>query len=61
MKMPQKKTQTMWVVVLVESGIPVAVEAYRDQRTAQKRERLLRNDMREEYDAVGMFEVEVAQ
>jgi len=50
---------TIWVVVLVESGIPVRAEAYRDPKTALKREKALRRKMRQDYDEVGVFEVEI--
>lgn len=52
-------SDTIWIVVLVQSGIPVLAEAYRDQKTALKRERALRRKMRPDYDEVGVFEVEI--
>jgi hypothetical protein len=32
--MGAKKSEWVWVVVLVERGIPVLVEVYRDEETA---------------------------
>ena len=40
----------MLVVVKVESVLPVIVEAYIRQKTANSRERLLRRNIREDYD-----------
>ena len=48
----------MWVLVLVESGIPVLVEAYHDLNIAEERERFFRKSLREGYDEVAVFEVE---
>lgn len=49
----------IWVVVLVESGIAVLAEAYRNEATAQRREEILRQDINPDYDEVGLFEVEI--
>lgn len=46
-----------WVVVKVEAGIPVMVDAYLDKRSAAKREQFLRQHMRPETDEVGLFAV----
>ena len=53
------KPQVLWVVVVVESGVPVLVEAHPDVKTAKGRERFFRKSMRKDYDEVGVFEVEV--
>ena len=50
---------TIWVVVLVESGIPTLVEAYLTESEAATREQFLRNAMRLDYDETGVFEVEI--
>lgn len=50
---------SLWVVVKVESGIPVLAEVYRCKRTAERRERLLRGQMNPENDEVSVFECRV--
>jgi hypothetical protein len=57
--MPRKQSEAIWVVVLVESGVPTLVEAYRDQKTAKLREKALRKESNPDYDEVGVFEVEI--
>lgn len=56
---PKEASETSWVVVMVQSGIPVQVEAYRDRQHAETRERLWRERMRPDNDEVGIFEVQV--
>jgi hypothetical protein len=56
--MAQEQLELLWVVVKVESGIPVMVEAYRDKRYAQMRERSLRKHMHPENDETGIFEIQ---
>ena len=53
-KAASNESETVWVVVVVESGIPVLVEAHRNIKTAKRRERLFRRSMREDYDEVGV-------
>ena len=55
----KKEPERVWVVVVVESGIPVLIEAHHDEKTAKRREKHFRKDMREDYDAVGVFEVAI--
>lgn len=55
----KKKPEMVWVVVVVESGVPITVEAYHDLKTAQKREIFFREEMNENDDAVDVFEVEI--
>jgi hypothetical protein len=55
-----QKPQTIWIVVLVESGIPVSAEAFQKQEDAVRREQQLREDVREAYDEVGLFETTIA-
>ncbi len=52
-------SQTMWVVVLVESGIPTLVEIYSIEDDAATREQFLQNAMNVDYDATGVFEVKI--
>ena len=47
------------MVTLVQSGIPVLAEAYRDWDTAATRHQRLQEAANPEYDAVGISEVEV--
>lgn len=56
-----RKSETVFVVVLVVSGIPDTVEAYRDIETAWAREAEFRKDIRPDYDEVGIFEVEIGK
>ena len=57
-KTTPRKIKAMWIVVLVESGIPVLAEAYHDLNIAEERERFFRRSLREGYDEVAVFEVE---
>ncbi len=57
---PVKKTpEIVWVVVVVKGGFPTFVEAYRERKTARRRERYFRKDIREDYDEVEVFEVAI--
>lgn len=56
----QAHCELLWAVVKVESGIPVAVEAYRDRQSAETREQFLRRYMHPENDETGVFEVHIA-
>jgi hypothetical protein len=57
---PIKRTPEMvWVVVVVKGGFPAFVEAYHEEKTAKQRERFFRKDIREDYDEIGVFEVEI--
>jgi len=51
----------LWVVVKVESGIPVSVDACRVEPSATRRERLLRKRMGPENDATGGFRVKMGK
>lgn len=57
--MMSRESELLWVVVEVQSGIPVEVKAYRNKRSAVSREQFLRKRMRPDHDEVGIFEVEV--
>jgi len=47
----------LWIVVKVESGVPVAVAAYPEEREARRAEQHLRRRMHSENDETGVFEV----
>jgi hypothetical protein len=57
--MTPNESPTIWIVVLVQSGIPTVVEAYWDKETAWAREEILRQDIKPDYDEVGIFEIEI--
>jgi hypothetical protein len=57
--MSHKKSERLWVVVEVQSGIPVIAEAYRDRHSAEIREQSLRKHMHPENDETGLFEIQV--
>jgi len=59
--MADNRSQCLWVVVLVQSGVPVSADAYRDRGSAKKRERLLWRDMDLNDDAVGVFQMKVGR
>jgi len=59
--MTTHQPDTLWLVVLVESGVPASAEAYRDERSARRRERRLWNEIDENDDAVGVFRVRVGR
>jgi hypothetical protein len=57
---PVKKTpKAAWAVVVVIGGFPTFVEVYREEKTARKREGFFRKGLREDYDELGVFEVEI--
>lgn len=53
--MPKEQVKSLWVVVKVESGVPVMVDAYLDSRSAGKREQFLRKNMHPENDGIGVL------
>jgi hypothetical protein len=57
--MNTRNLRRVWVVVHVQSGIPVGAEVFQDKAEAVKLERRLNREIREEYDAVGLFETKV--
>lgn len=59
--MPQRKPETVWVVVLVKSGIPTDVQVFRDLRSAQTREEFFRADINLNNDETGIFEVQIQE
>jgi len=57
----QEQPEMLWVVVKVESGIPVLAEVYRDEQSAEMREQSLRECMHPENDETGVFEAQFPQ
>ncbi len=57
----RQQDKAIWIVVLVESGVPTAAEAYIDEETAIIREQFLREDINLDYVDVGIFEVEIGE
>jgi hypothetical protein len=55
----EKPSELIWIVVEVRSGIPVAVEAYKDKVSAEMQERFLRECMNLENDETGVFEIQI--
>jgi len=49
--------KSLWIVVLVESGIPVIVEAFQKEKEAKKREKYFRKNMNPDNDETGIFEI----
>jgi hypothetical protein len=60
-EMSGKQPESLWIVVKVESGIPVTVEAYRDRLSAEMREQCWRERMNPDNDESGVFEVQMGQ
>ncbi len=54
-----KDAKRLWVVLKVEHGVPVMIDAYRDKRSAKRREEFLRQHMRPEVDQVGLFQIKL--
>ena len=46
----------LWVVVVVESGIPSTTEIFKNKKDAQKFEEQIRNSLNLEDDETGIFE-----
>ena len=57
--MIEKQNELLWVVVKVQSGIPVMAEAYRNKQSAELQEQSLRMQMHPENDETGVFEISV--
>lgn len=55
------KKAWVWVVVMVQSGIPATVCAFRQEDAARKRLSWLSRRIRPDYDAVGIFRVQVPE
>ncbi len=54
-----KEAKRLWVVLKIEHGVPVMIDAYRDKRSAQRREAFLRQHMRPDVDKVGLFQIKL--
>ncbi len=54
-----KGTKRMWVVLKVEHGVPVMIDAYGDKRSAKRREEFLRQHMRPDVDQVALFPIKL--
>lgn len=53
--MNEHSSDLVWVVVKVESGIPVFAQAFSDETDAERLENRLRAKMNPENDEVGIF------
>ena len=60
-RVPANQPEPLWIVVKVESGIPVTVEAYRDRRSAEMQEQAWRERMNSDNNETGVFEVQMGQ
>lgn len=58
---PRKPPKRLWVVVKVERGVPVMIDAYRDKRSANRRADFLRLHMNAEADRVELFAIGLAR
>ena len=54
---PKKPPKRLWVVVKIERGVPVMIDAYRDKRSANRRSDFLRLHMRADADRVELFAI----
>ncbi len=54
-----KPVTKLWVVMKAEHGIPVMMDAYPDKRSANRREKFLRQHMRPDVDQVAVFDVKL--
>lgn len=59
--MVQGQSETVWVVVKVERGIPTDVEGFRDLQSAQICEEFFRADINPNDDETGIFEVQIQE
>jgi hypothetical protein len=59
--MMRTRGKELWVVVMVQSGIPVSVDAYRHKERALRRRTQLRTSVREDYDATGVFRIAIPE
>ncbi len=56
----ENRARTLWVVVKVESGIPVIAEGYLDRQSAVMREHYFREHMHPENDETAVFQIRVS-
>jgi hypothetical protein len=57
--MPLRKSETIWIVVLVQSGVVTGVKAYRNERSAKRQLQIWRNEMDLNDDDVELIEARV--
>jgi len=57
--MAQQANKSLWILVYVQSGIPVIVEAYLRKEDAEKRERYYRKDINPDNDETGIFQITI--
>lgn len=55
----RKQVESIYIIVEVQSGIPVEAKAFRYERSAIKHEKLLRKHMNLDNDETGIFEVKI--
>ncbi len=55
----RKPLKRLWVVVKIERGVPVMIDAFRDKRSAKTRAEFLRLHMRPDVDRVELFPIEL--
>ena len=57
--MERNYPNSLWVVVEVQSGIPVTAEGFLAWEPAEQREKYLRERMNPENDEIGVFEIPI--
>ena len=57
----QRRAKRVWLVVKLENNVPVLIDAYTDKRSANSREKFLRQHMRAERDEVRVVHLEVGE
>jgi hypothetical protein len=56
-----RRSRSLWVVVEVDSGIPVAVESYSSRQAAEMRTEMLRDHMTRDNDEASAFEIRLGR
>lgn len=57
--MKRKNREVVWVVVYVHEGVIYDVEAYRDRKSAESREKFYQKEYNPEEDDLDLYEVEL--
>ena len=57
--LPKESTKSSWIVVEVNSGVPVEVKAFSNQDVATKYLEDLRQRLNPDNDEAGIFEIEL--
>ncbi len=52
-----RKARKMWLVVKSENSVPVMIDAYTDKRSANRREKFLRQHLRADRDSVNVVQI----